>query len=346
MKKVISIFLSLCVFLSLVSCSLQSQQTYKKDFLDLFDTASSISACDKSQSDFNSNFQLVYNELKTYSQLFDIYNSYGDLVNLKYVNENASVAPVKVDEKIIQLLQYGVDAYEISNQTVNIAMGSVLSLWHQAREYGIENPDTAKLPDSDSLNEAIRHTDISKLVIDEKNSTVYFTDDKLQLDVGAISKGFVCEKITEFIQSNNIWSSAVISLGGNVKTIGTKNNDSKTAFNIAVENPNGDGYFCTLAVDNGKSVVTSGDYQRYYTVDGKNYCHIINPKTLYPAEYFSSVTVICDSSDLADVLSTALFIMPYDDGLKLVESLENVEAVWIDKNNNAKYSSGFEEYKN
>ena len=321
MKKIIAFFISALLVLSLSSCS-SGGETYKKDMLDLFDTASSISAADSSQADFNSHFDSVYNELLRYSRLFDIYKDYQGVVNLKYINENAAAAPVKADKAIIDLLLFGKQAYEITGGRVNIAMGAVLSLWHNA-----------------SQEAAALHCDIEKLTINENKSTVYFADSQMSLDVGAIAKGFVCEKIADYIAENNIWSSAVLNLGGNIKTIGTKGGKP---FSIAIENPSG-GYLDVLSVSNGTGVVTSGDYQRYFTVDGQNYCHIISPETLMPPEYVSSVSVICADTALADALSTALFDMPPEQAIEFVDSQSGVEAVCLDKNGALYYSAGYKD---
>ena len=342
MKKVFSVILSLIFMLSFSSCAQSNSQSYSKDFLDLFDTASSITAQDTSQEAFNSHFDAVYSELKEYSQLYDIYNSYGDLVNLKYINENAAKAPVKADEKIIDLLLWGKEAYEISEGRVNIAMGSVLSEWHNAREYASENPDGAYLPDMYVLKEKAQHADINDLIIDEENSTVYFADPEMSIDAGAVAKGYIADRICDFITQNNIWQSAIISLGGNVKTIGYKNGDSATPFNIGIENPQG-GYIAVVRASNGKSVVTSGDYQRYYTVDGKRYCHIISPETLMPAQGIQSVSIVSDDSALADVLSTTMFQMSPQDALEFIKNFSGCEAVIMDSSGEFYYSDGFED---
>ena len=222
----------------------------------------------------------------------------------------------------------------------------MLSLWHDSRENALKNPKTAALPDDNALKNAAKYTNIDDLIIDEKNSTVMLKSKNMSLDVGAIAKGFVCEKVAEYIKNNGIWQSAVISLGGNVKTIGTKHNDGKTKFNIAVENPSGGDYLCTVGASNGLSVVTSGDYQRTFTVGGKKYCHIINPDTLRPSEYMSAVTVVCNDSAKCDAMSTALFNMSITDGVRLVNSTDGLYAMWVDKNGKITYSNGFEDLMN
>ena len=184
------------------------------------------------------------------------------------------------------------------------------------------------------------------MIIDEENSTVYFKDKDLQLDVGAIAKGYAVSKVAQWAQEN-LWSSAAISIGGNVATFGYKNNDGSTLWKIGIENPDktAEDYLMTVNIT-GLSVVTSGNYQRYYTVNNKQYCHIINPDTLMPAEFMTSVSVICEDSALGDALSTGLFNMSIEDGKNLVNSMDGVEAVWVDNNYNKTYSNGFEKYIN
>lgn len=332
----------------LVCCSctgtFSTKERYSTSFLELFDTASTIIAYDTSQEDFDAHFQQFYQKLEEYDKLYDIYNSYDGLVNLKTVNEKAKDGPVKVDSRIIDLLEYGKYAYELSGGKTNICFGTVLKLWHDCREHAINYPDEAKLPNMDELKAAGEHTDINSLVIDKENSTVYFSDPELQLDVGAVAKGYAVEQVCSWAEEN-LWSSGAISIGGSVYTFGYKNDDGKTLWNIGIENPDttANDYLLNVQVTD-VSIVTSGDYQRYYTVDGKNYCHIIDPDTYMPAEYVASVSVICQDSALGDALSTTLFNMPIEDGKKLVESMDNVEAVWVDKNYEKTFSSGFKDY--
>ena len=348
MKKIISILTVIALMICASSCTKMGNNTkaekYTSSFVDLFDTASTIVAYDESQEKYNEHYEQFYNELKRYDNLYDIYNHYDGITNLYDVNKKAADSPVKVSSDIIDLLEYGKKAYEITNGKTNICFGSVLKLWHAEREWAKENPDEAKLPDAEMLKSASEHTSIDDLIIDKQASTVYFNDKDMQLDVGAIAKGYAVSKVAEYAQ-NNLWSSAAISIGGNVATFGYKGNYGSTLWKIGIENPNTEAtdYLLTVQIT-GLSVVTSGNYQRYYTVDGKQYCHIINPDTLMPAEYMTSVSVICDDSALGDALSTGLFNMSIEDGKNLVESMQGIEAVWVDKDYNKTYSSGFEKY--
>ena len=150
----------------------------------------------------------------------------------------------------------------------------------------------------------------------------------MSLDVGAIAKGYACEKIASSLESAG-YSSYVLDLGGNLRAIGHKPDGS--TWRTAVRNPDifsSEPYIYYFNIAD-TSVVTSGDYQRYYTVNGVNYHHIINKDTLMPANYFSSVTIITKNSGLADGLSTALFNMDYEAGVALVSSLDGVSVVWV-----------------
>ena len=346
MKKILSLFLAFAVAVAFASCSntAKAKEKYKASFLDLFDTASTVIAYDNSQEEFDRNYQRFYDELKTYDELFDIYKEHEGVTNLYKVNKLAGKSPVKVDPKIIDMLIYGTEIYNFTKGKVNICMGAVLELWHNERDYGIANPEEAKLPDMSKLKEASKHTDINNLVIDKNNNTIYFKDPEMKLDVGAIAKGYAVQQISNWAQ-NNLWTSAAISIGGNVSTFGYKNDDGQTKWTIGIENPDttSDEFLLKLNITD-ECIVTSGDYQRYYTVDGKKYCHIINPETLMPSEYMASVSVICEDSSFGDAMSTALFNMTIEDGKNLVDSLDGIEAVWVDKEYNKTFSKGFNQF--
>ena len=343
MKKFQCVLLSLIVMLIFCSCSAGLKaERFSSSFLDLFDTASTVIAYDNSQDDFNAHLEEFHNKLEEYDHLYDIYNAYDGINNLNTLNTKAKDAPVEVDSRIIDLLEYGKEVYKLSSGKTNICFGAVLSVWHTYREDGIHNPDKASLPDMKELEKAAKHTDINSLVIDKEKKTVYFKDPEMKLDVGAVAKGYAVQEVCKWA-SETLWQSGVISIGGNAYTFGNK--DDGSLWNIEIESPNLD-YMDNVEVVQitDLTVVTSGDYQRYYTVDGKKYCHIINPDTLMPSEYVASVSVICNNSALGDALSTTLFNMSVEDGKKLVESTDGVEAVWTDKEYNKTFSSGFDKY--
>ena len=334
MKRIFALFL---VLLFLPGCALfPNQQSYNATYLDVFDTVTTIVGQAKNQEAFTAEAKKIHDSLLEYHRLFDVYNDYDGLVNLKTVNEQAGIAPVKVDSRSIELLLQCRQVAELTDGKVNAAMGSVLKLWHQARTDSLNDPDNAYLPDQAALEEAAKHTDFSSIVIDEANSTVFFTDPLVQLDVGAIAKGWAVQQVAKSAAAG-----LLISVGGNVYATGAKD-DQGTPWRIGIQNPNGDGYLHTVSITSG-CIATSGDYQRTYTVDGKAYHHIIDPDTLYPSRLWRSVTVYCADSGMADALTTALFLMTKEDGEVLLESC-NALALWVNAAGQEFYSPGFADY--
>ena len=312
------------------------ESRYQATFLALFDTLTTVVGYASSEEAFRETSEAIHHALEEYHQLFDIYHTYPGVVNLKTLNETAATAPVKVDEKIIELLKFCREVYDATSGKVNIAMGSVLQLWHDAREDGIADPANAKLPEEAALTEAAKHGDLSQLILDEKAGTVFYADPEMSLDVGAIAKGYALEQVCKTAPEG-----LLISVGGNVRATGPKPDGGSWV--VGIQNPTGeDGYLHTVEVQD-ISVVTSGDYQRYYTVDGVSYHHIIDPETNYPGRLWRAVTVLCPDSGLADGLSTALFLLPQEAGQALLDKF-GCEALWVDSDNNLSYSPGFRDY--
>ncbi|MDF2590052.1 MAG: ApbE family lipoprotein [Anaerocolumna sp.] len=335
------------LLVNLTACKKAEKEIrYDSTFLELFDTVTEVVGYAKDKEEFTKFSQTVYDELKTYHELYDIYNTYDGINNIKTINDNAGIQPVKVDQKIIDLIKFAEDAYELTDGQINIAFGAVLEVWHKYRSNGIEDPRKAQLPPMELLQEKSEHTDINKIIIDEVNSTVYLEDPEMSLDVGAIAKGYATEMVAQYLIKNGC-KNTMLSVGGNVRTIGTKSkSENNVPWNVGIQNPDMESdqkNLYILELDD-RSLVTSGDYQRYYVVDGKKYHHIIDLETLMPSDYFTAVSIVTTHSGLADALSTAIFNMPYEEGLALIESMDDTEALWVFKDGQMKYSSHFEDY--
>lgn len=347
-KRVITCFLTVSLVLHCIGfggCVTETVK-YSEYSFDYFDTVTTITGYAKSQEAFDEIAGAALAELAEYHKLFTVYHRYDGMENLCTINELVDGAhrTVTVDERIIDMLLYAKEMYEKTDGTVNIAMGSVLSLWHEYRQEGIDDPQAAKLPPMEKLEEAAEHTDINALIIDEEACTVTLADPTMKLDVGAVAKGYAVEMVAQSMEAQGV-TGYVLNVGGNVRTIGTKGDGAKWL--VGIENPEEDSenaYLAYLELS-GESLVTSGSYQRYYVVDGKRYHHIIDPETLLPSEGYVSVSVVCDSSADGDALSTALFCMDFEVGLALVESLPDTEAMWVLKDGTRQESSGFGNYK-
>lgn len=318
-------------------------ERYSITFFDVFDTQTQIIGYSKSQREFEAQAQKLKEKLIFYHQQYDIYKEYEGINNLKTVNDNAGVEPVKVDASIIEMLQFSKEMCEQTEGQINIAMGSVLSIWHDYRTEGIQNPEQAELPPMELLTAAAAHTDISKVIIDEEASTVYLEEKEISLDVGSIGKGYAVQKVAEYAQEIGM-ENVLLSVGGNICAVGVRADG--TAWRMGIQNPDLESEEAYVkAVDfSNASLVTSGSYQRYYEVDGKRYCHIIDPDTLMPAEYFDSVSIIAEDSGVADALSTSVFNMPLAEGIAFVNEMDGMEAMWILKDGSIRYSDNFEQY--
>ena len=338
MKRFLILLLTVLLLTGCASAGkVPEQKQYTASFLDVFDTITSIAGKAESEEAFRAKTQTVHAELLEYHQLFDIYNDYDGINNLKTVNDNAGIAPVKVDSRLIALLKDCKVYHELTDGMVNPAMGSVLQLWHVARNDGINDPAHAYLPKEDSLQQAAHHMNFDAVMIDEAASTVYISDEKVSLDVGAVAKGWSVQRVAE-----NAPAGLLISVGGNVCATGPKDT-AGTPWVVGIQNPDGgDNYLHTLYLTKG-SLVTSGDYQRAYVVEGELYHHIIDPNTLYPSTLWRSVTILCDDSGLADALSTALFLLPLEEGQTLLDKT-GATAMWVDRTGAIFYSPGFEDH--
>jgi len=327
-KRILGLLAAVLALCLLSGCGLKKQTLYTQTYLDLFDTVITLKGSADSREAFLTQAEAVYKTLLRYHQLFDIYREYEGIANLKTVNDAAGSGPVQVDPAIIQLLMDCRTYEQITGGRVNAAMGSVLELWHSGREAG-------QLPDPEALAKAGDHASFDSVVIDPEASTVYLTDPESSLDVGAIAKGWAAQRAAE--QAPEGW---LLSVGGNVCLTGPK--ASGEPWIIGIQDPDSDGYLHTLRLTSG-SAVTSGDYQRTFTVEGKSYHHIIDPDTRMPGELWRSVTVIAEDSALADALSTALFLLPLEEGQALAQS-RGVQAFWLASDGTEYMTPGFSEF--
>lgn len=338
MKKIRLLGIFLCLILSLsllVSCDNDVNDQPKEpakqaeSFYDYFDTVSVVISYEGDDSAvFRSNCNEVSQLLGEYHKLFDIYYEYAGINNLKTINKNAGKEPVKVDPKLIDFLLYAKEIYTLTNGATNVAMGSVLKLWHDARVDSIDDPENAYIPTKEELEDAAEHTNIEDLIINVEESTVYIADPLMSLDVGAVAKGYAVEKAAALLISRGV-TSYVLNVGGNIRAIGEKTAGKGWITGITNPDKSSDESFACRVIIKNISLVTSGDYERYFVCNGVKYHHIIDAETNMPANRFSSVSIFTADSGLADSLSTALFCMSYEDGLALINKIGGIDVIWI-----------------
>lgn len=337
MKRLVAVMICavmLCCFIT----AAPAESKYSRNIFGYFDTVTTVMAYVNSQEEFDQLCALAENEMDYLHKLFDGYNSYSDMHNLWYLNRYAAKEPVQVEEPLFDLLLKCRDM-QAQYSKVNIAMGSVLSLWHDARETGV-------LPTKEALEAAAVHTDFSDVIFNEENRSVYYEDPRLKLDLGAVAKGYCADRIQALITPR--CPSFLISLGGNIYA-GDPPLDGRKKWGVSIQCPDGvmPMQFGTDRVEvlyvRNLSVVTSGDYQRFITVDGVRYHHLIDPATLMPATHLRAVTVVCESGFQADFFSTVLFLLPFEEGMELVQKTPGMEALFILADGSIALSPGLEE---
>lgn len=311
-KRFCALLAALLLLLSvlpLFSCG--GGRVLKKEVYGKFDTVCTLyDYSGEGEESFDKKASLFLSLLSEYDAHFDIYGEPAE-GTIAYLNHMAGQGRVDILPDVEGLLLFGVDIYEMTRGTVNIAMGAVTSLWHDAR-----CADEPYLPSDTDISEAMRHCDIENFSL-PGDGTAAIYDKAMSLDVGAIAKGYAAELIAKKLE-NAGYTSLVIDLGGNLRAVGTK--PGGDGFETGIKNPLGDGYSARLTLSDN-AVATSGAYERKLTVDGREYGHITDPATGYPADNFASVSVLSPDAGIADALSTALFILSYEDGEALLSYL-------------------------
>lgn len=203
-------------------------------------------------------------------------------------------------------------------------------------DFQSENP---QLPNQNLLQEKLKSVSYKNIILTKNN--IRYLNEETMIDLGALAKGYIADQIKEYLLKQNV-QEALINLGGNILCIGNKMNEGYT---IGISDPQDTSQsILTLQIDDS-SVVTSGNYQRYFEIDGKRYHHILNPQTGYCFDNgLSSVTIISESSLQGDCLSTVCFSLGKEKGLSLINSMDEIEGCFIDNNNQITYSKGFQKY--
>ena len=258
--------------------------------------------------------------------LRDIENKMSDTIvssDVSKINNNAG-SFVKVSSDTFFVIEEAIKYSNLSNGNFDITIGPISDLW----AIGTEN---ARIPSTEEIQKYLNLVNYKNVTLNKNDSSIKLEKDNMKIDLGAIAKGYAADVIANYLKSNNV-NSAIINLGGNVYTIGNKSNNEP--FTVGIQDPtmprgNSIG---NIKVSN-KSVVTSGIYERYIESENKIYHHILNPSSGYPFDNeLSSVTIISDKSISCDALSTSAFGLGLESGLNLIESIDNVDAIFITKN--------------
>ncbi|WP_461205153.1 FAD:protein FMN transferase [Clostridium sp. DL1XJH146] len=250
------------------------------------------------------------------------------------INNNAGNSFVKVSDETFYVIQKGYYYSELSKGNFDISIGPLVKLW------GIGSED-AKVPTDEEIDATLKNVNYKNVLIDEENSSIKLENENMILDLGAIAKGYAADVIATYLKDHDV-DSAIINLGGNVYALGSKAGED---WSLGIQNPfdSRGSYFGILKVID-KTVVTSGIYERYFEENGVRYHHILSPYTGYPINNsLVSVSIITDNSIDADALSTTTFSLGLEEGLILIETLEDTEAIFVDEDYNVYTTSGLKD---
>lgn len=253
------------------------------------------------------------------------------------INEKAGIEPVKVSDDVYTLLKRAYEYSEDSSGGFDMAIGPITQLWH----IGF---DDARKPEQEEIDQALKLVDYHKVVLDDKEKTAYLEEKGMQLDLGAIAKGYITDEVVKVLKDNGV-TTAIIDLGGNVYVLGHSPRGEDEDWNVGIQDPNkARNTVIGTVKERNKTLVTSGIYERYLKVNGETYHHLFDPKTGYPFDNdIAGVTIITNKSIDGDGLSTAVFSMGVKNGLEYVEGLEDVDAIFVTKEDKVYVSKDIED---
>jgi thiamine biosynthesis lipoprotein len=322
-------FILLLSSLLLQGCFFQEKNHEDTRFV--MDTIVSIQTTGKDEKALTEATNKAFTLFQTIADETDSYTAQGDDM-LFAINSRAGQGPQKAAPHLYNLLKTLQPLHH--EDAISLTLGPAISLWNRHKEAGT-------VPTKDEVAAAL---DASKkghyeLSDDQKTLTL---DAGTQLDLGAVAKGYAVEQVSQELAKDKNITSALINAGGNIKVIGKKP-DGKP-WRIGVQDPvDAEKLLGTLTVPSGTAIATSGDYQRYYEVNGVRYHHILDPKTGWPARRAHAVTVVTKSATMSDYYSTMLFVMTPEAAMKFVEATPDLEMIYVAADGTITVSSGLKD---
>lgn len=312
------------IILLVLLCGCVSEQPLSKTEL-LLDTQVTITLYDHPLSNI---LDECFEICKNYELLFSRTNPKSELYQLNHQDKSK---PIKISKELKEVIELGLAYSQLAQGKFDITIGQVVDLWN----FKTTSP---QLPDQMALTAALTTVGYQNITFDD--DFIAFKNPDTIIDLGALAKGYIADKIKEYLLEQGV-KGAIINLGGNVLCLGKKANDD---FTIGITDPQSNKDILKLKIAD-RSVVTSGIYQRCFELNGQYYHHILDPKTGYSYDNgLASVTIISKYSANGDALSTVCFTLGLDQGMKLINQMDDVEAIFIDTNNQLYYSEQAKDY--
>lgn len=246
------------------------------------------------------------------------------------VNRSAGIEPQPVSQELFNLVRRSLKLSQLTAGAFDITFAGVGQLWDFKGE-------TPTVPDPATIHAALSHVGYRKVVLDEADRSIFLNDASARIGFGAIGKGYAANRAVWVLKAAGI-SSGVVNAGGDLVAFGQREDGSP--WDIGIAHPRHPGRVFARLPLTEQAVVTSGDYENYFLIDGKRYAHILDPRTGYPVDHLGSVTIVCPDAELADGLATAVAVMGPEEGLALVDRLQGIEALLLDLEGNMYASEG------
>lgn len=317
MKNFLLSYISIILFL--LSLSLNSQEIFTKKVV-LMGSDFEITVVENNISKANYFIDLAIKEI---SRIESLISSWDKNSQTSLINNSAGIRPVQVDKELFELISRSIKISALTQGAFDISYAPMDKLWYFDKEM-------EKLPTAQQIAQSVSKVGYENIIINEKKRTVFLNKKGMKIGFGAIGKGYAADKAKDILIQNDV-KSGIINASGDLTAWGQK--PSGDDWMVAVVNPlNKNKVFSWLPIKNS-SIVTSGNYEKFITVDGKSYSHIIDPRTGYPSEGILSVTIISQNAELADALATSVFVLGTDIGIDMINQLKNVECIIINSDN-------------
>lgn len=269
----------------------------------------------------NENINLAIAEIRRIETLLTTYKN-DSQTNL--INDKAGIQPVKVDQEVFNLIERCIAISKITQGAFDISYGSIdKSLW---------NFDKAmtKLPDAETALKMVHLIDYRNIILDKENTTVFLKKEGMRIGFGGIGKGYAAEMAKQLLIKHKV-KSGIINASGDLSAWGFQPNGKK--WTIGVADPESPASAFSFMEISNMAVATSGNYEKFVTINGKKYSHTIDPKTGLPITGIKSVTIITSNAEFADAMATPIAVMGIKAGLYLIDQIPDLYCIIIDDNN-------------
>ncbi|MFC0077855.1 FAD:protein FMN transferase [Flavobacterium procerum] len=269
----------------------------------------------------NGNIELAAQEIRRIEKLL---TTYKEDSQTNQINDNAGIGPVKVDLEVFSLIERAIGISSITQGAFDISYGSIdKSLWNFDKTM-------TSLPDAQTALKMVHLIDYRNIILDRENTTVFLKEKGMRIGFGGIGKGYAAEMAKQVLIKNNV-KSGIINASGDLSAWGLQPNGQK--WTIGVADPDAPNKAFSYMEISNKAVATSGNYEKFVTINGKKYSHTIDPKTGLPITGIKSVTIIASNAEFADAMATPIAVMGIKAGLFLIDQIPDLHCIIIDDSN-------------